>query len=248
MELRRLDGKKVSTSNADAGYIYFLKDSNGYVKIGRSNDPKTRFLSYKKKTLRVVHMVFSENYIQTEKLFHRFYKQKQVETQLVNGEREWFRLSKEDISKIKKNDIPYDIRQSILGEYSIDFSSQNQDYHWAENDEENEVALRIEYDRTQEMLYITIPAESEAFFSTKAKRLNEIIVCGAKPTENEEKVIGTFFRLFKDEKITEGIIMRIEKILEFCTTFERDNGYDKNFMEYFLNKAQSMPSMNQSLL
>lgn len=96
------------------GYIYIIQCLNMF-KIGRTEKPKNRILTYKTENpfpIKLIGIYRSSNYIDDEQILHKCYK-----NQRIRGE--WFRLKKKDINQIinyfyppiwhhpkKKMDIP----------------------------------------------------------------------------------------------------------------------------------------------
>jgi hypothetical protein len=81
----------------NAGYVYLLKSSTGFYKIGRSKQPTTRI-----KTMHVAlpfeieteHLIECEDYIEAETLLHNEFKAKRMRG-------EWFALEESDVNEIK---------------------------------------------------------------------------------------------------------------------------------------------------
>jgi hypothetical protein len=84
--------------NEKDSYVYLMKNErNGYIKIGKSNNPK-----YREKTLQSeepeISLIFKKNVINPstkEKNLHKKYSDKRIRG-------EWFDLTEQDISDIKK--------------------------------------------------------------------------------------------------------------------------------------------------
>jgi len=82
------------------GYIYFVQDGEGRVKIGKTINMSKRIREYTKLPTEpiILHTFESENYSDAEILVHNRYAD-----QRLRGE--WFDLTKEDIEFIKSGDL-----------------------------------------------------------------------------------------------------------------------------------------------
>jgi hypothetical protein len=219
--------QKLTTANEHAGYIYFIKQTSNIVKIGRSKDPKSRLSTYKHLPAKVIHVIYSENYMRSERLFHSYFKEKQVDPKLMNSEREWFYLTDEDVKNIKNHRYPEEIAQSILEQYYPPDS-----FHLTETLSESSGC----HEAT-----MTIPCGLEQFVKTHAFRLNQIVYEDAPISKNEEEAVF-FYLTYVQEKgpITQKSILDIERLLLVCKNFEYKHGKHKSFMEFFLEASAAI--------
>ena len=75
-------------SSSLQGWIYFIEAANGYVKIGRSDDPSKRFIDITNMSpvpLWLRHTIFSDNYVLAEARAHRLFSE-------YRKHGEWFEL------------------------------------------------------------------------------------------------------------------------------------------------------------
>jgi hypothetical protein len=91
------------------GYVYFVQDDRGRVKIGKSKDIKSRMGEYTKLPFepKLLHVLKSRDYNTTELLLHEYFADKRIRG-------EWFSLTKEDIRKVKSRKLPEEIIKSCL--------------------------------------------------------------------------------------------------------------------------------------
>ena len=78
-------------SSSFQGWVYFIEAQNGYVKIGRSDDPSKRFIDISNMSpipLWLRHTVFSDNYIMAEARVHKMFDK-------YRRHGEWFELPAE---------------------------------------------------------------------------------------------------------------------------------------------------------
>lgn len=94
----------------EKGFVYFIKeDYAGRIKIGKTKDINQRLDTFNVKlpfNVTLIHVVESNNYHYTEKLFHILFQLKRV-----NGE--WFELNDSDVNWIKSGQYTPKIMQSI---------------------------------------------------------------------------------------------------------------------------------------
>jgi len=96
----KVNNLKRANPKRDLSFIYLMRDaSTGYIKIGRSKDPKYResTLQSQKPTIELI--TFWQGSINTEKQLHEKYADKRIRG-------EWFSLSKSDVSAILSNISP----------------------------------------------------------------------------------------------------------------------------------------------
>lgn len=95
---------------SEKGFVYFIKeDYAGRIKIGKTKDINQRLDTFNVKlpfNVTLIHVIESNNYHYTEKLFHILFQLKRV-----NGE--WFELNDGDINWIKSGQYTEKIMQSI---------------------------------------------------------------------------------------------------------------------------------------
>lgn len=83
--------------NEAAGFVYLLKSSNGYHKIGKAKSVNDRLSSWKRffpVEIKLVCYVACHDRAKVENLLHKKYWKKR-------SEREWYKLDKEDVAWIK---------------------------------------------------------------------------------------------------------------------------------------------------
>lgn len=94
----RLRGTDKVFHEEGTGVVYFIKNNEGYTKIGKTHDLKNRLhnLKYESygKDLRVIHLIESRDIDVLEKTLHKVFAHKRVKG-------EWFDLSDEDINIFK---------------------------------------------------------------------------------------------------------------------------------------------------
>lgn len=99
-----------NTTLSEKGYVYFLKeDYAGRIKIGKTKDINQRLDTFNVKlpfNVQLLHVIESNNYHYTEKLFHILFQAKHI-----NGE--WFELNDNDIHWIKGGRYTKRIMSSI---------------------------------------------------------------------------------------------------------------------------------------
>lgn len=97
------------------GYIYFVTTNNIEFKIGRAKDIKSRMGEYTHLPYEpiLIHLIKSKDYIKTEELFHKKYKDKRLRG-------EWFKLTEDDVNYIKEGKYTKPIMKSIKGVYNHD--------------------------------------------------------------------------------------------------------------------------------
>lgn len=90
------------------GYVYFMQDNSGFVKIGLAADVRKRFkaIHSSNPTVKLLYHIKTEDMELTERLFHEFFDKKRV-----NGE--WFNLTEKDLKYIKAGRYPKAIMDSI---------------------------------------------------------------------------------------------------------------------------------------
>ncbi|WP_052520314.1 GIY-YIG nuclease family protein [Aneurinibacillus migulanus] len=100
--------------NNKAKFVYLIVEQlYGAIKIGSTKKLDQRIMQFGVKLpfdIKIIHILYSENGGDTEKLLHMHFKKKRL-----NGE--WFSLNQEDISNIKNLKLPKHILQSINGRY-----------------------------------------------------------------------------------------------------------------------------------
>lgn len=91
------------------GYIYFLSDGNGYVKIGKTTNIGKRLdgigIKLPKQPI-LLHSTYVKDYNTGEAIFHEHYKEYRR-----NGE--WFKLPKTVIERIQNGDYPKGINELL---------------------------------------------------------------------------------------------------------------------------------------
>ncbi len=78
-----------------AGYVYFIENGTGHVKIGRSRDPEKRlrrFLTGNSSPLRLLHIVQTDDMHATERVFHDTFSREPHK----RAEGEWFEIDRAD--------------------------------------------------------------------------------------------------------------------------------------------------------
>ncbi|MEK4129729.1 GIY-YIG nuclease family protein [Solibacillus sp. FSL W8-0474] len=94
-----------------AGYVYIIEEgSNGYVKIGKANDPMKRVVNglgaKSPYAIEVLHLIPTHVPLDVEKWFHKTYQKERL-----NGE--WFRLSDAQKAEIQAGDYPIELLELI---------------------------------------------------------------------------------------------------------------------------------------
>jgi len=115
----------------EKGFVYFIKeDYAGRIKIGKTKDINQRLDTFNVKlpfNVTLIHVIESNNYHYTEKLFHILFQLKRV-----NGE--WFELNDSDVNWIKSGQYTQKIMQSI---HSVKTGSkQTKDRHVTATDKQ----------------------------------------------------------------------------------------------------------------
>ncbi|WP_431027416.1 GIY-YIG nuclease family protein [Lysinibacillus sp. LZ02] len=95
----------------DAGYVYVIEESsNGYVKIGKANDPMKRVVNglgaKSPYAIEVLHLIPTQVPLDVEKWFHTAYQKERL-----NGE--WFQLSDAQKMEIQAGDYPIELLELI---------------------------------------------------------------------------------------------------------------------------------------
>ena len=101
--------KQLTTS-----FVYIIQEeANGYIKIGKANDPIDRIVRglgaktpYK---MRVLHLIPTHLPFEVEKWFHTHYEKKRL-----NGE--WFHLSPQEVQHIQSGNYSLELLELIVGE------------------------------------------------------------------------------------------------------------------------------------
>lgn len=95
-------------------FVYIIQEeANGYIKIGKANDPIVRIVRglgaktpYK---MRVLHLIPTHLPFEVEKWFHTRYEKKRL-----NGE--WFHLSVQEIQNVQSGDYPLELLELIVSQ------------------------------------------------------------------------------------------------------------------------------------
>jgi len=92
----REEGKREKPLKLIKGFIYFIEDCNGNVKIGRSINTKKRFREYTKLAIEPItlNIIKSEDMIADENKYHDMFKNRHVRGEwfkLTNGEKEYIK-------------------------------------------------------------------------------------------------------------------------------------------------------------
>ncbi len=92
------------------GYVYFVADDQGRVKIGKTYRLKDRLGEYTKQAFEPVllHTIKTNDMDLTEELFHEQFKDKRIRG-------EWFALTEKDIKQIKSGQHSKEVAASIEG-------------------------------------------------------------------------------------------------------------------------------------
>ena len=95
----------------DAGYVYVIEEgNNGYVKIGKANDPMKRVVNglgaKSPYALKVLHLIPTKVPLEVEKWLHKAYHKERL-----NGE--WFQLSDAQKAEIQEGDYPLELLELI---------------------------------------------------------------------------------------------------------------------------------------
>ena len=80
-----------------SGYIYFVQDDQGRVKIGKTKKLKDRLGEYTKLPFepKLIHVFKSDDYHNTEIAIHKYFQEKRIRG-------EWFALTAQDIKSIQE--------------------------------------------------------------------------------------------------------------------------------------------------
>jgi hypothetical protein len=92
------------------GYVYFLLDTNGYIKIGKSRSPSKRILRISKENALPVYpigLIKSEFYHELEKKLHKLFRERRL------GSSEWFVFYEDEI-QVLANRFGYRLDTSFL--------------------------------------------------------------------------------------------------------------------------------------
>jgi len=106
----------------DHGYVYFVRNAEGLVKIGKSNDPVQRIKALQTgnpKPLETICILHVAEAHRSEAWFHKFYEHKNVNL-------EWYALDDNDIERLKHlhgNYIAW-----IRGSYEVTVTAQQRTY------------------------------------------------------------------------------------------------------------------------
>lgn len=96
LSLRKVE--KMNYTKSKKGVVYFVKNADGYTKIGRTSHLKHRLsnLRYEERGegLNLIHFIETEDTHTLEKTLHKVFSDK-----CISGE--WFALTDEDLAKIK---------------------------------------------------------------------------------------------------------------------------------------------------
>ncbi|MCU7667278.1 GIY-YIG nuclease family protein [Bacillus thuringiensis] len=115
-----------ASESSERGYVYFIKeDYAGRIKIGKTKDINQRLDTFNVKLpfhVDLLHVIESNNYHYTEKLFHILFQAKRV-----NGE--WFELNETDITWIKSGKYTQRIMQSITTIKKREETTKSKDTH-----------------------------------------------------------------------------------------------------------------------
>jgi len=91
---------KTRKTSKRVGYVYILRSSSGYYKIGRTKNPDDRLKTFSVKLpfeVEYEHVIATDDMVELEKAFHMLFEKKRVEG-------EWFDLNAEDIEILKLSD------------------------------------------------------------------------------------------------------------------------------------------------
>lgn len=105
---RAKEESKIKTREKKKGYVYFIKDNSGYIKIGCTKNVNRRLKDFSVASinLKIVHQIETNDMELTEELFHnKFFKKR------IKGE--WFNLNENDIEYIISNHYSKKIMKSI---------------------------------------------------------------------------------------------------------------------------------------
>lgn len=83
---------------ARAGYVYLIRASKGYYKIGRSKDPNDRYLTFKLNLpfeVEFEHVIPCRDHIDSETMLHRVFAHRRADNS------EFFALTPDDVATIK---------------------------------------------------------------------------------------------------------------------------------------------------
>lgn len=108
IEKQETKGKKRTFTE---GYIYFLSDGNGYIKIGKTVDVGKRIDGIGMKMPKqpvLLHSVHVKDYSAAETIFHEHYKE-------YRQQGEWFKLPKTEIEAIQHCSYPNGINELLIG-------------------------------------------------------------------------------------------------------------------------------------
>ena len=94
-------GKK---KNKREGYVYFVQDDQGRVKIGKAIDVEARMGEYTQLPVEpiLLNAIKVEDYTGAERLFHEYYKEYRMRG-------EWFQIPHKEVKKIKTDKYCYEI-------------------------------------------------------------------------------------------------------------------------------------------
>ena len=90
--------KNSSSKNVnDPGFVYFIIDDAGRVKIGKTKNMRERMGEYTKLPVEpeIINVIECENYTKAEKILHKIFSKYRLRG-------EWFRLRQKDVMRIKK--------------------------------------------------------------------------------------------------------------------------------------------------
>ena len=97
-------------------YVYLISDLNNYTyKIGISSNPEKRIKALQTgndRTLKIVHKVLCQNYLEVERALHNQYNFLRV-----NGE--WFELSDEDVNNFPESCNKIDENFKIIKSFKL---------------------------------------------------------------------------------------------------------------------------------
>ncbi|WP_100010124.1 GIY-YIG nuclease family protein [Lentibacillus sediminis] len=105
--------RRFGSQGINEGYVYFVRESGKrLVKIGKAKDPEERkkndFGTLMPYDFETIHIISSDNYHKTEKLFHHYFSDKRMKG-------EWFDLTGKDINWVQRGNFPREIADSIKG-------------------------------------------------------------------------------------------------------------------------------------
>jgi hypothetical protein len=96
------------------GYVYFVKDDNDRVKIGKTKSPKERMGEYTKLPFKpqLELLLECKDYDMAELKFHEHFREKHIRG-------EWFSLTREDIEALKQGTYPQKAHKYIVCQVSV---------------------------------------------------------------------------------------------------------------------------------